>query len=608
MQESDFHVMVAVGEAVQLVPLLRLACMLTEAQGGRATLICVTPDGSRPPWLALPTDCGRLQVTIDVRRGDDPGHVIVVAARQRKADLLLLGWSGERGSRRYLLGSTLDPVTRYAPCDIAVVRAAAVDEVKRVLIPAEGGPHAKRAIALARQLAPEAEITALNIAREGLGSVEMAAGYEKLRTVLEPWEDDPHLHAKVVRSPGIIEGILQEARLDYDLMLIGGSDESYVDRMLFGSVPQTVAAEAELPTIIVRRRAGPVRSVLRQAERWLAGLQAEISAEEQVLAYREVRRGARAGSDFYTLIALASAIATLGLMMDSATVIIGAMIVAPLMSAILGTSMGIVQGDARLLWRSLSTTILGACTAIAIGAAISTVIGQVAPAMRVTGEIWARARPTLMDLFVALVSGIVGAYAQCRRSALSAAAGVSIAVALVPPLVTSGIGLTAGSEGSGIFGGALLLFLTNLAAITASASLVFLFFGFRPDPGKRILVFGRGLAGVLVLLLVISGILTGVSINASRQSALKSDIQHALEAAIGSIESLELVDWKIDPGQDGKLDLVVQLRGPTFLDPEQGEAIRAAIAARIDRPFTLDIYTTPTSHWTSAERQITSSN
>jgi hypothetical protein len=61
MQGSDFHVMVAVGEAVQLVPLLRLACMLTEAQGGRATLICVTPDGVRPLWLVLPSDCGTLQ-------------------------------------------------------------------------------------------------------------------------------------------------------------------------------------------------------------------------------------------------------------------------------------------------------------------------------------------------------------------------------------------------------------------------------------------------------------------------------------------------------------------------------------------------------------------
>jgi uncharacterized hydrophobic protein (TIGR00271 family) len=344
-----------------------------------------------------------------------------------------------------------------------------------------------------------------------------------------------------------------------------------------------------------------VRSVLRQAERLIAGLQGEISAGEQVEAYREVRRGARAGPDFYTLIALAAAIAALGLMMDSATVVIGAMIVAPLMSPILGTSMGIVQGDARLLLRSLSTTALGAFLAIAIGAMLGLVIGQVSPAMRETGEILSRTEPTLMDLFVALVSGVVGAYAQCRRSALSAAAGVSVAVALIPPLVSSGIGLTAGSAGGNIFGGALLLFLTNLAAITAAASLVFLFFGFRPDPGKRIQVFGRGLAGVLVLLLVISGILTALSLNTARRAALTSDIERALEAATGEMENLDLVGWEVAGEQDGVLQLLVQLRGPDPLDPGQGEAIRATIEARIQRPVTLEIHTTPTFRWSSAE-------
>ena len=96
-QETDFHVMVAVGQKEQLVPLLRLACMLTEVQGGRATLICVTPDGQRPPWLTLPDDCGRLQVAVDVRKGDDPGPIIVSAARRKKADLLLLGWTWPSG-------------------------------------------------------------------------------------------------------------------------------------------------------------------------------------------------------------------------------------------------------------------------------------------------------------------------------------------------------------------------------------------------------------------------------------------------------------------------------------------------------------------------------
>jgi uncharacterized hydrophobic protein (TIGR00271 family) len=291
-------------------------------------------------------------------------------------------------------------------------------------------------------------------------------------------------------------------------------------------------------------------------------------------------------------------------MMDSPTVIIGAMIVAPLMSAILGTSMGIVQGDARLLLRALSTTVIGATLAVAIGAAMSAAIGLAAPSMRFTGEILARTRPTLMDLFVALVSGVVGAYAQCRRNALSAAAGVSIAVALVPPLVTAGIGITSGDAGRGIFGGALLLFLTNLAAITAAASLVFLFFGFRPDPGKRILVFGRGLVGVLVLLLAVSIALTVLSVNAARQAALRSDIQQALVAATGEMEHLELVEWEFAGERDGVLDLQVELRGPEPLEPEQGQALHAAVKERIQRPVRLDVYTTPTQHWTCVDCRV----
>jgi uncharacterized hydrophobic protein (TIGR00271 family) len=271
------------------------------------------------------------------------------------------------------------------------------------------------------------------------------------------------------------------------------------------------------------------------------------------------------------------------------------------MSAILGTSMGIVQGDARLLLRALSTTAIGAALAVGIGAGMGVVLGQVAPSMRVTGEILARTRPTLMDLFVALVSGVVGAYAQCRRSALSAAAGVSIAVALVPPLVTSGIGLTAGQAGSGIFAGALLLFLTNLAAITAAASLVFFFFGFRPDPGKRILVFGRGLIGVLVLLLAVSIPLTVLSVRATRQTALRSDIQRALLAATGEMAGVELSEWRLAGEHDGVLDLKVELRGPETLSHEQGKAIRAALEAAIARPFTLDVWTMPAHRWICAD-------
>jgi len=589
-----FHILVAVGEASQLSSLVSLACMLTHAEAGKATLLYVTPDGTRPDWLEVPEHCSDLPVTVEVRAGSDAGRVILGAARELDADLLLLGWSGEAGSRRYLLGSTLDPVTRYAPCDIAVLRADELDQVRRVLIPAEGGPHAARAIALALQLSPDVQITALNIAREMLGPVGVAAGHEKLRDVLEPWADEERIHAKVVRAPGIIEGILQEASNGYDLMLIGGSNESYIDRKLFGNVPQTVAVQAAVPTIIVRRRAGPLRTLVRQVQRWVAGIQGPITADAQVEAYHEVRTGARASIDFYVLIALAAAIAALGLQMNSAAVIIGAMIIAPLMSAIFGISMGIVQGNARLLLHAASTTLRGAGLAVAIGALVAWLV----PMDQITPELVARTQPTLMDLFVALVSGIAGAYAQCRRNVLGAAAGVAIAVALVPPLATAGIGITMGS--GAIAGGALLLFLTNLSAITFAGSLVFLFFGFRPDPGERIRVFGRGIVGIFVLLIAVSVPLTLLSIHSFRSAALQQSVQEAVVSEIGAMEGVELEAWKIAADGQGTvasdhegLPLEIEVSATRPVSDQQAADLQERLARRLGRPVDLVLSVIP---------------
>ena len=122
-----FHVLAAVGGAEQLVPLLTLGCSLARAQGGSVTLLCVTEDGSRPDWLVVPDECAIVPIDVAIHAGQDTGKAILEVARKRDPDLLLLGWSGQSGSRRYLLGSTLDPVTRYAPCDVAVVRADRLD-------------------------------------------------------------------------------------------------------------------------------------------------------------------------------------------------------------------------------------------------------------------------------------------------------------------------------------------------------------------------------------------------------------------------------------------------------------------------------------------------
>jgi uncharacterized membrane protein len=202
-----------------------------------------------------------------------------------------------------------------------------------------------------------------------------------------------------------------------------------------------------------------------------------------------------------------------------------------------------------------------------------------------------RTHPTLLDLGVALISGLAAAYAQCRRDSLSALSGVAIAVALVPPLATVGIGLTM-LDGS-IAGGASLLFLTNLSAIVTASSLVFLFFGFRPDPGERFRVFGRSVIGVVVLLLAVSVVLTVLTVSSIRGTLLSSEIERVLDAETHAIEGVELDTWGMDDEDGATLRLYVRVRATGTVSRQDIIDMQERVAARLGRPIALRLSVTP---------------
>lgn len=173
--------------------------------------------------------------------------------------------------------------------------------------------------------------------------------------------------------------------------------------------------------------------------------------------------------NFSILLALATAIATFGLLSNSAATIIGAMIVAPLMIPIVSLAYALVVLNFRLISYSLVRLILGIILTVSIAFISTEIIGFRIP----ESEILARTEPTLLDLGVAIAAGTAGAFAKIRLSVSDAIPGVAISVALVPPLCVVGIGLAVGNFTLSI--GAFVLFLTNLVGIILSAALVFLF-------------------------------------------------------------------------------------------------------------------------------------
>jgi uncharacterized hydrophobic protein (TIGR00271 family) len=188
--------------------------------------------------------------------------------------------------------------------------------------------------------------------------------------------------------------------------------------------------------------------------------------------FQILRQDAKFNTTFLMLMVLSTILATFGLFSNSAAVIIGAMLVAPLMTPIVSLSMGLLRGEESMIKDSLLKILMGVVLAILS----SSILAYILPYSEITSQMRTRIDPTLLDLGVAVLSGIVAAYSKSFKEITQNLAGVAIAVALVPPLAVSGIGLGYGNIS--IFLGSFLLFFTNLVGIILASVFTFQVLGF----------------------------------------------------------------------------------------------------------------------------------
>jgi uncharacterized hydrophobic protein (TIGR00271 family) len=208
---------------------------------------------------------------------------------------------------------------------------------------------------------------------------------------------------------------------------------------------------------------------------------------------------------FALLLGMAILIALFGLAADSGPVVIGAMLISPLTTPILALATSLVLGQPRRQLNAFLILLGATIGGIAVAVLVSYVLPDPIRTTLASEQLLARTDPQLLDLAVAVVAGAAGAYILVRREAVSALPGVAIAVALVPPLTTVGMTLEAG-QGS-LAGGALLLYLTNLAGIVLAASVVMLLLGVAAHPTEggfsRRVKFGLGTALAAVILVAV---------------------------------------------------------------------------------------------------------
>jgi len=268
---------------------------------------------------------------------------------------------------------------------------------------------------------------------------------------------------------------------------------------------------------------------------------------------------------FTFLLGASVVVATLGLANDQPAAVIAAMVIAPLMTPVLGLACSSTLGLMRHSLRLLAIITAGSIGAVVLGWAISAtlVVHQVTP------EELSRTEPRLRDLSIALAAGAAGMYSVVRKDLSSVVPGVAIAVALVPPLATVGLMVELGEWH--LARGAALLYLVNVLAIVLAAVAVLLATDFMDSPSLRNPSVAVASLAALVLAVAVTVPVWRTSRRADDEVTFVRGVETALEEWADTHDAHRVVGADVAPGQ-----VSIVIAGPT--NPPGLDRLRTAVA------------------------------
>ncbi|MBX7539487.1 DUF389 domain-containing protein [Qipengyuania sphaerica] len=279
---------------------------------------------------------------------------------------------------------------------------------------------------------------------------------------------------------------------------------------------------------------------------------------------------------YFLMVMMSAGIAILGLLLSSAAVVIGAMLLSPLMSPILGVGFALATGKQKWLRISARSVALGSLAAVLFSAFIV----LVSPLETITEEIASRTRPNLLDFLVALFSSIAGSYAMIRGRE-GTIVGVAIATALMPPLAVVGFGLA--TFNWTVFFGALGLFVTNFLTIALTATLMARLYGFRTTLSRRQGWFQNvGIFFIFVAMAVPLGLsLRSIAWEANAQRVVRNAIQ--AEFGARSRISEQSIDWESEP-----MSVSATVFTPEF-DTDANSDLTRSLGQQLGREVTVNV-------------------
>jgi len=344
-----------------------------------------------------------------------------------------------------------------------------------------------------------------------------------------------------------------------------------------------------------RDASDPIPDTTALIWRWFSDRPKAVDDRQRL--YRELLyEGDRAQTKiirFSMLMIFASVIASMGVVSDSTAVVVGAMLIAPLMTPLMAMALSLVMGWPNRLGRSSLVALAGIALAIGIGLVIGLAEFTVVDTMT-NGQIVSRSNPTVVDLVIAVAAGAAGAYGLSRPDVSNSLPGVAIAIALVPPLTVVGISYSQGDWDQG--NGALLLFLTNAIAILVVGGLMFVMLGVAPlsritENQYRVRTASATIAGATALIvgvLALNG--TTVATNLVEQRATQRVVADWLEP----FPRHSTVDVGLS-GDDVAVVLAGPIRGAAPTADELADQLSSELGRTIDVDLRIRLETQETS-------------
>ncbi|MCJ0903069.1 TIGR00341 family protein [Rhodococcus sp. ARC_M6] len=244
-------------------------------------------------------------------------------------------------------------------------------------------------------------------------------------------------------------------------------------------------------------------------------------------------------SAFWVMLTLSAVIAVAGVVSDSTATVIGAMIVAPLSTPILGVGLGITTGRGALVGRSLLYVAGGICVVVVLGIVFAQVLPNPTNVLT-NSQVLGRTSPTLMDLTAALATGLVGAIAVARKDVGDVLPGVAIAISLVPPLAVVGVCLVSGAPTLAM--GAFVLFASNVVAMIITGTAVFVVAGYTRDAGISKTSHRRAYSLLTALLIVVAIPMVGNSLSSLWATQIGTAAEQWLDGTPGA--EVTAVTWQ----------------------------------------------------------------